>query len=617
MMPLPPAVPPMAIKDLPLMPLPPGYKLPPLGTKTPQKSDFGDNRPSGNSKPMAPLPKDMPMLSPPVIDDSPYMDAGYGFRAPEYVRGPYLDSAQLKTLNHQGLLPSAVPTPAVSYRRYFVFVSVTPAVSKLWVVAPNSVSPNVLFEHLMLLPYNRDANRHTFVIQDHDYTVAMIVKDSTRFGLTYYRERLPLDQILQMLQKQGIETPGIVEVSQTAQMLPALSPDQQTIRTNVYDLKSHPELGHMAVSVKLTTAELWPLLCLLTAPLFLVIVRVLLSRPSDLPDNERQAAANRIYVRTMLAAIMLMSAAFVASINAQLSLYAMWFAPGLVKWVVAVPMAISMLVPIVGWEILRYTARSKRLNATDRLDAYPELQRMRAQHKLIVNGGFIVALVLSMYMSGRVPYSIMPFVIFIPIFVFIGVLALLKKREDVTLLRLIPAHADDYKERLSKIRSDAAALSALRGIRCPEIQVVDILNSGREMSVLKTGNNLMISPSAFDTLNDEEIKFLTYASLLSDEGKWMGLAQIIGFAIFAVFITLLPDDLGPIPIIIWGSATAYGIPILVSIMRFRVADRLAVNIIGNPQAAISALRKMHANAPGNWVLTTRLRTLEGDSIRIT
>lgn len=610
-------------------------KLPPLGTKTPQKYEIPDMWPDPpigpapsltSNPPMSMQPRSpggtMPRLPDPTLPTvpgfgDPYTKAGFGVRGSIFISGPYLKSAQLKTLNHQGLLPSAVPTPAANYRRYFIFVQVMPAVSKIWVVAPKSVQPTLLFDHLMRLPYNKDMERHTYVIQDHNYTVAMITKNSTRFGLRSYREALPLEQILQMLQKQGIEKPGIVKVSKSAKMLPALNPDQQTPRSNIYDLSRHPELGHMVVSVKLTTADYWPLLCLLVAPLFVVIVSRRVLRTSELPDKERKTEAGRIYVRTMLAAIVLIIAAFMASLNAQLSLYAMWFRPGLVVWAVAVPLVVSLLVPIAGYWILQNMVRSRLLDATDRLAAYPEVQRMRAQHWLIEVGNFIVMMALVFYLPMSVLYSSLPGFIIELLVVFlanIGVTVLLRKRENAILPRLIPTYADDYKERLSKLQCDLTALAALRGIRSPSIKLVNSLDSYRVITVLLIGNEMSISRLAFDTLSDDELKFLTSASLLNEERKWIRVAQnLIGFAFFAVVTLLLPSSLEPIPFIIVAGITLFGIPYFLGVMRSRVADRLAVNLIGNPAAAISALRKIHEAAPGNWAIKVRLRALEASA----
>lgn len=595
-------------------------RLPPLGTKKPPKYDIHDMwsdspaiAPTQSSNPPVPPMQPRPHVysgSPSQVFDAPYSTAGFGFSGSTYIRGPYLNSAHLKTLNHQGLLPSAVPTPAVNYHRYFVFVKIMPAVSKMWIVAPKSVQPNLLFDHLMRLPYNKDEHRHTFVIQDHGYTVAMVVKANTRFGLTSYNEAPPLDQIRKMLQRQGIETPGIVEVSQSAQMLPALRPDQQTRRYSVYDLVSHPELGHMVVSVNLTTTDFWPLLCLMISPLFVIIVSIAISRTPDLPDSERQTAANRIYIRNMLSAIVLIIAAFAASLNAQLSLYAMWFRPGLVVWAVAVPMVISLLVPIAGLEIRKRIAQSRLLDATDRLAVYPEVQRMRAQHTVVMIGGFLVALALSRICSRSVPYSIMPFVTFIPIVAYIGVLAFLKKREDALVRMVIPTLAEDYKERLLILRSGIETYSPQRAIGYPDIQVIQSLQSYREISVQKDVNHVMVSPKAFGTLNDDEIKFATISCLLNDHSKWMQIMIWSSFVIMDLLDNVVPDGYGRLFDIIWILSTIYGAYHILGVMRSRVADRLAVNMIGHQQAAISALRKMHEAAPGNWAAKARLKALD-------
>ncbi len=596
-------------------------KLPPLGTKNPPKYDMRDSwpAPGATGAPSKPQNKPIPMPPPPLVNsppyefDDPYMNAGYGFRAPAYIKGPYLKSAQLKTLNHQGLLPSAVPTPAANYRRYFIFVQVMPAVSKIWVVAPKSVSPNLLFDHLMRLPYNKDMDRHTYVIQDHDYTVAMIVKDSTRFGLRNYRDTLPLDQILKMLQKQGIETPGIVRVSDSAQMLPALSPDQHTTRTNVYDLRRHPELGHMVVSVNLTNADYWPLLYLMIAPLFVVIVIIRLSRIPDLPDKERLTAAVRIDLLTMMATQILLCYAISASFIHQLDLYAMWFKPGLVNWAVFVPMVISLLIPIAGFEVLRNIRLSRLLDATDRLAAYPEVQRMRTQHMLVIVGGFIIAIALSRYWSGRAPYSIMPFVIFIPIFAYIGVLALLQKREDALFRSVLPSYTEDYKERLLMLQHGIEVFSPQRAIGYPDIQMINSLHAYREISVQKDGHKVMVSPRAFDTLNDDEMMFMTISCLLNDEDKWIQIALLTSIVIMLILEQVVPDSYERLFDILWILATFYGASHLVGIMRSRRADQLAVNLIGNEGGAISALRKMHEAAPGNRAIKARLRALEASA----
>lgn len=169
-------------------------------------------------------------------------------------------------LDYNWEMQLAVSVPVVKANRYFVFAKIVPATLKIWVVAPKSVSTAQLHQQLA----QWTAMSPPRIEQVSDYTIALFMRDKSRFGMMRYSETPPTSSLQKLLGKQGITTKGLLSVPFLSDIVPDVKRDFQYDRETFYSLKHPYRILQLHADIK--EWELWALVILLLIPFVTMLV---------------------------------------------------------------------------------------------------------------------------------------------------------------------------------------------------------------------------------------------------------------------------------------------------------------------------------------------------------
>ncbi len=535
---------------------------------------------AGMAHPPPPFPAGLPTNLP----KHPIVDA----RDIDWPDTPYMDGSILRTIKRQGVLANAVPSPIVTNERYFRYIRVTPATVKIWRIGPESVDVPGGTSPFKSLSFEKQ-----FYVKEAGYSVAMTVRDKSRFGLMKYTDTV-------FLAICGIGEPGILEVPRWVRIKPSVKPDQQTFTSSYYDLARHPELSTITVSANLQPRDLWPLGCFGMTLLCLLYLSPVIHRSDTSPDEgRRQQIMHSVYLWMLrtYALILPLTALCATGLERVLS---MWYSPDDVKWIRVVAITVNLVIPYAGWAI----TKSVLLRATHSSTRYYKLANIR-------NTIYAASLVFFVIASSMVPSNNTWLLVCIGLIAVIPYQFNAKCDAKLHSINLRPKTAEE-DERLRRLQTKATSLLAPHKIECPSMLLVSVPHSSQEPLSDTATCQMAVPYKVIGTLNDDELLYFICQHLIQEKvirkqkGNW--------FFAYIMFMILLSAIWTPMTqsavVFITALCIVWMVSRIMDLYMLRWADKLTVELMDNRVVAISALRKMEQTTVGEGLFALRRKSLE-------